>query len=180
MVRQGPSQYKLKLYRHLIHEQFLFIIWVALPQCKEVTIDDIRCQHMFAATAFPTSLPASSSTVGGSPASSAAPKQSCGRKKGPQAVVRRRQRLGVGPHVAEDFQTIKSWWALDVKLSNLNSKTKNVASTLQVGSMLVGPRSLGVILFSSLFHGTMALADAFFPIRRHTAALLSLDPSRNG
>ena len=154
MVQKGTSQYKLKLYRHLIHEQPLFFIWVALPRCVRkwslMTSDVDACSRLVhdcslyrawqrgqgygteqittPYTAAPKLdinhellllLPSNqaltgqshclsnltSSTVGGSPGSSAAPKQSCGRKKRPQpfwgAVA-----WEVGPH-AEDFQTIK-------------------------------------------------------------------------
>jgi hypothetical protein len=43
MVQKGTSQYKLKLYRHLIHEQPLFFIWVALPL---MTSDDVLVWFM--------------------------------------------------------------------------------------------------------------------------------------
>ena len=67
-----------------------------------------------------------SSTVGGSPGSSAAPKQSCGRKKKAPAVLRRRCS---GSWATCGRLPNNQVWVFRVKLSNWNSKTKNVAST---------------------------------------------------
>ena len=87
--------------------------------------------------------------MGGSPGSSAAPKQSCGQKKKAPAVLRRRC---LGSWAICGRLPNNQVWVFRVKLSNWNSKTKNVASTdiyiymistVHVGSMLVGPRSFG-------------------------------------